>query len=247
MTTHHPEATVATRRTCRTNLGSLGFFGRVPAALLLVAGFAAALLAAPPAARAQQSRGEKEQERTKWENKIVFFGEEDTGLWSLRIPDKLNPERARIKYTELWKYDPDGKKWVKVDDGAAAAQIFPVSEKPGNAPPDSQNIADLPMKQNEVGVFWAKWRVNDSVEGATYCRIGPNLVGKAREEAMKNPPKAPPGYLIVEVPLNINKAELQAIPDPRTHTGQGGVTDKPAPATQPAKPAQPAKPTPPKK
>ena len=149
----------------------------------------------------------------------------------------MNPERARIKYTELWKYDPDGKKWVKVDDGAAAVQIVPVKEKPDSAPPDSQNIADLPMKQNEVGVFWAKWRVNDSVEGATYCRIGPSLVGKAREEAMKNPPKAPPGYLIVEVPLSINKAELQAIPDPRTHTGQGGVTDKPT--SQPAKPAQP--------
>src|SRR3954468_23927857 len=132
MTTHSPDATVITRRTHLVQ--SL-------TALLLAGGFAAALLAAPPAARAQ-ARGEKEQERTKWENKIVFFGEEDTGLWSLRVPDKLNPERAKIKYTEMWKYDPDGKKWVKVDDGAPAAQIVPANEKPSTAPPDSQNIAD---------------------------------------------------------------------------------------------------------
>ena len=237
MTTLHPEATVTTRR---TDLDPRRVFGRMTAALLLAAGLVTVLLAALPAARAQQARGEKEAERVKWENRIVFFGEEDTGLWSLRVPDKLNPERAKVKYTELWKYDPDGKKWVKVDDGAAAAQIVPVKEKPDSAPPDSQNIADLPIKQNEVGVYWAKWRVNDTVEGATYCRIGPSLVGKARTEAMKNPPTAPPGYLIVEVPLNINKAELQAIPDPRTHTGQA-AKDKPTsqPADKPAAKPQP--------
>src|SRR4051794_38880846 len=153
MTTHHPEATVTTRRTCRTNVDPRGYFGRTTAALLMAAGLGAAtvvLLAAPPAARAQQARTEQE-ERAKWDNKIVFFGEEDTGLWSLRIPDKLNPERAKIKFTEMWKYDPDGKKWVKVDEGAPAVQITPVNEKPANSPPDSQNIADLPIKQNEVG------------------------------------------------------------------------------------------------
>jgi hypothetical protein len=214
-------------------------FGRLAAALMFAAGLAAVVLTVPLAARAQ-SRAEKEAERTKWENKIVFFGEEDTGLWSLRIQDKANPERARVKYTELWKYDPDGKRWVKVDDGAPAVQIVPVKEKPDNAPPDSQNVADLPIKQGEVGIYWAKWRVNDAVEGATYCRIGPALVGRAREEAMKKAPKPPEGYLLVEVPLNINKAELQAVPDPRTHTGQGGATDKPA-----SRPAQPAPPAPP--
>src|SRR5947208_12675330 len=118
MTRSHLEATVTNRQTRQTRPtsldrpGFLGTFGRtaVMAGVLLAAGLAVVLVGAPPAARAQ-ARGEKEQERAKWEARIVFFGEEDTGLWSLRIPDKSATERARIKFTELWKYDPEGKKW----------------------------------------------------------------------------------------------------------------------------------------
>src|SRR5437763_7799986 len=146
MTAMHPETTVTSRRTCRTCRPCrvpLGLAGR--AAALLAIGVVALLSRPALTARAAEGRADKEQERTKWENRIVFFGEEDTGFWSLRIPDKLCTEAAKIKYTEMWKYDPASKAWVKVDDGAPAAQIVLPKDKPDSAPPDSQNIADLPI------------------------------------------------------------------------------------------------------
>lgn len=177
-----------------------------------------------PADGAAAKAADKARERLKWMSRIVFFGEEDTGRWSLRIQDRDATERATIRYSELWKYDPGTKKWVKVDDRAATAEVVPAAEKPANAPTGSQVIASLPIKEGEVGLFYAKWRVNDGIDGATFCQLGPGLSPEAAKRARK-PLKVPPGMIMAVVPLSTNKAEFQVIPDPRVST-----TDAPSPA-----------------
>jgi len=196
---------------------SFGFLALAMASALLPSLPATARAADAPAAK---GASDAHQQMLKWFSKITFFGEEETGAWSLRIYDKDATERATIKCTELWKYDVDGKAWVKVNDGAPAAKIVLANEKPANSPPDTQVIADLPITANSVGLFYAKWRVNDSIDGATMTRIGPGLVGRAAKEAAENLAKPPEGYIYQVVPLSLNEAKLLTIPDPRKHTGQ---------------------------
>jgi len=108
-----------------------------------------------------------------------------------------------------------------VDDGAEAVRILPPAEKADTAPPDTQVIAELPIQPNTVGLYYAKWRVNDALDGATLCRIGPGLVGKdAKPATDRAPQKVPAGMIPEVVPLSLNKAELMVIPDPRLNTGQ---------------------------
>src|SRR5438270_3491171 len=47
----------------------------------------------------------KAKEQQHWENAIQFFGEEDTGSWSLRVEDRNVHERAQFRLLELWTYD----------------------------------------------------------------------------------------------------------------------------------------------
>ncbi len=181
----------------------------------------------PPAAR---QGADKERERAKWENKISFYGQEETDGWSLRVLDRDATEQFKIKYTELWKYVIAEKRWVKIDAGAAAVTIVPAKQKGPDAPEDSQVIADLPVKTKDVGLYYAKWIVNDAVEGATFCRVGPGLVGDAARKARENPQKPQPGMTMQIVPLSLDKAEIMTIPDPRFATGQalkGTPTTKP--------------------
>jgi hypothetical protein len=187
----------------------------------------------PPAnARAKDAKAERDRERLQWEARIVFFGEEDTGTWSLRVQDKSVRERNVLQYTELWKFDAGTKKWVKLDDGAEAVRILPPAEKAETAPQGTQVIAELPIQPNTVGLYYAKWRVNNQIDGATLCRIGPGLTGKDAHPATdRAPQKVPPGMIPEVVPLSINKAELMVIPDPRLSTGQamkGEPTTRPA-------------------
>lgn len=206
------------------------------AARAVLAGLLLASFAAPPAWAADGDKpaqrtpaapadrpgmNEKVRERMQWEARITFFGEEETANWSLRILDvSAPPESAKVKLVELWKVDIGTKKWVKIDEGAPAVTIFPLKQKPATAPPDSQLIADLPLKQNDVGLYYAKWRVNDDINGATLTRIGPGLVGDAAKAAKDNPPKVPRGMMAAVVPVDVHKAELMVIPDPQVGTGQ---------------------------
>src|SRR3954452_13084403 len=80
---------------------------------------------APASARAAKEKAARDREREAWEARIIFYGEEDTGAWSLRVQDQAVRERAILRYTALWKFDPESKKWVKVDDGADAVRILP--------------------------------------------------------------------------------------------------------------------------
>jgi hypothetical protein len=176
---------------------------------------------APAPARGKDKAADRDRERSVWEARIIFYGEEDTGAWSLRVQDRAVRERAILRYTELWKFDLETKKWVKVDDGAEAVRILPPAEKADTAPQDTQVVAELPIQPNTVGLYYAKWRVNDAIDGATLCRIGPGLVGKDAKPATDRAPlKVPQGMIPEVVPLSLNKAELMVIPDPRLNTGQ---------------------------
>ena len=173
----------------------------------------------------------EQKEQYRWEQLIEFFGDEATGSWSLRIRDANASERAAFKYLELWKYDPKEKKWVKIDDEAREAAIVPAAEKAADSIyPDTQMLADLPVKVDELGLYFAKWRVNNKTDGATFTRLGPPTVTK---QVTTLPSKLPVGMMITVVPLDANNAERQLIPDPRYHTGQTGRP--PLPATQPAR------------
>src|SRR4051812_29738079 len=80
---------------------------------------------APAAVRAAKEKAARDRERETWEARLIFYGEEDTGAWSLRVQDRAVRERSILRYTDLWKFDPESKKWVKVDDGAEAVRILP--------------------------------------------------------------------------------------------------------------------------
>lgn len=178
-----------------------------------------ALLTSPLPAAEPPTR-QAAAERLKWERKIVFYGEEDTGEWSLRVPDRDATEAAVVRYTELWKYDVAAKKWVKIDDGADPARIVPAARKPADGPPDTQVIARLPIKHDTIGLYYAKWRLNDTIDGATFCRLGPGLVEKPTTNPADERPKAPAGMMWTAVPVDDKRAELQLVPDPRLNTGQ---------------------------
>lgn len=210
---------------------------RVAAAgALLAGGVLAATVPAIVRADDAPSRGpagssDRLREQLKWEQKLVFYGEEDTGDWSLRIYDKSVTEKAKVKYLELWKYDVDSKTWIKVDDSVAVANVVMPADKPNNAPADTQIIANLPIQPNTVGIYYAKFRVNDSIDGGSYCKIGPGLVGRAAKEAEEHLLRPPAGYIVADVPLTISSAKRMIIPDPRSHCGQ---TAKATPKSKPS-------------
>jgi hypothetical protein len=175
----------------------------------------------------------EQKERYRWEQLIEFFGDEATNRWSLRIRDANAKEHATFRYVELWKYDLNEKKWVKVDDSIQEAKIVLPNEKPNDSPyPDTQFLADLPIAGDDMGLFYAKWRVNGKTDGATFTRLGPSTVTK---QVTTLPSSVPPGMMLTVVPLDKNRAERQLIPDPKFHTGQGGP---PAPAGATSRPAR---------
>ena len=152
------------------------------------------------------------KERQKWEDKVVFFGEEDTGHYSIRILDRAATEAGNFKYFSLWKYDLEKKDWVKVDDHEQSVHFVLPRDKPQNAPDDSQLLAQIPVSQETVGLYYARWSVND-VNGATFCRVGPGFVGKVPKFD-----RVPDGMMAAEIPVDKNKAVIVLIPDPRKRT-----------------------------
>jgi hypothetical protein len=171
----------------------------------------AMLGAAAPTSRTANDANRAERE--KWENAIVFFGEEDTGNYSIRILDKSVTEAASFKYIELWIYELSEKRWIKVDDRVQEARIVLPKDKPPDAP-DNQLLADIPVTREKIGLYYCKWQVN-GIDGATLTRIGPGPVGKKPDTG-----KVPVGMIVEDVPIDKNHGETMVIPDPRTHTGE---------------------------
>ena len=176
---------------------------------------------------------EEQKERFRWEQLIEFFGDGNLGTWSLRIRDANAKERATFRYLGLWKYDLAARKWVKVDDGPADSPIVPPNEKGGNAPyPDTQLLVELPLKVDDLGLYYAKWRVNKT-EGGTFTRLGPSAVTR---QVTPLPTRVPDGMIVTIVPLDKNNAERQLIPNPRLHANlpnEPAASNPAAPATRP--------------
>ena len=183
-----------------------------------------------PAARPRPQQDPNAAERQKWEAIITFWGQEDTSAFDLRAPDKQVTEPGTFRYVNLWKYDLEGKKWVKIDDRAKTTEIVLPANKPPNSPADSQLLTDLPITFEQVGLYYVNWQIN-GIDAGTMTRIGPNVLGK------QETPKPPPGSIIADVPVDNGKAVRVAVPDPRINTGQvARETPKAAtPTTRPGK------------
>ncbi len=186
-----------------------------PAAIALLTSLMTAPATAGPSSRPARAAADAEYaERVKWENVITFFGEEDTGRYSIRILDKTVPEPAKFKYLELWIYDLTEKRWIKVDDRVQDTRIVMPKDKPEDAPEGSQLLAEIPVNQDKIGLYYCKWQVN-GIDGCTLTRIGPGHVGKPVSLG-----KIPDGMAVYDVPIDKNHGERMLVPDPRTHTGE---------------------------
>lgn len=162
--------------------------------------------------------------RAKWEPIVELYGQEETNQFSLRVLDKNAKETGVVAFKECWKYDRQSKAWAKLEvKPVDPVKIVPADKKPQTENPDSQLIVDLPIKLQDVGLYYIKWTVDD-VPGVTYARLGP----PARNR--KPPPAKPrPGEKLEDVPVDVNTAEMAVIPDPTYHTGEGS---KALPATR---------------
>jgi len=169
-----------------------------------------------PVAPALGDAKQDQEKRKKWENIVQFYGEEDSNRFSLRIFDQDAKEEGQFHFKEVWKYDREKKQWAKMEAPSKMTKVVPAAQKPKDAPPNSQALADLPITIQDVGLYYAKWDI-DGIACATYMRLGPT----ARDRT--SPGKAPPGHMVEQVPLNTDKAEMQIIPDPRYFTGEGSL------------------------
>src|SRR5438105_4158686 len=97
------------RRLRRSLCRSIRLTARVRRATILVVGVFAPLLNAASTTRPARVADPIARERLRWQSVIDFFGEEDTGKWSLRVNDKNVRERATFQYLELWTYDRTAK------------------------------------------------------------------------------------------------------------------------------------------
>ena len=183
------------------------------AAAALFVGIKAHPLGAAPASRpARAAADPNAAERAKWQNVITFFGEEDTGRYSIRIVDNAVTEAASFKYLELWVYDLTEKRWNKVDERVQSARIVLPRDKPQDAPEGNQLLANIPVTQETIGLYYCKWQVN-GIDGVTLTRIGPGHVGKPVDLG-----PIPAGMIVADVPVDKSHGERMLIPDPSTHT-----------------------------
>ena len=193
----------------------------IPLTLCLLS---AIIISPAHASRPEKSAADKEREA--WEKLIEFYGDEATNDWSLRIEDKNVTKRATFVFLELWRYDSTAKKWDLVDQPHMDTAIVLPKDKPADkADEDTQILYNLTeIQKGMYGLWFAKWRA-DGVSGANFIRLGP-----ARAPRKGGEDERPPtGWLWEVVPLNLNKAEMQMIPEPHVWCTQD------APATQPVK------------
>ena len=162
--------------------------------------------AKPPATRPAD---EPDPVRLKWENAVLFYGDEDTGQWSLRIRDKDVDQQHEFRFRELWQFDWPSKKWVKISTTPSTTTMLPAADRPKDSGPPDQILAELPIADDQMGLFYAKWNV-DEVKGSTYFRVGPGL----KEKSPLQKKKPPEGKVLGIVPIDINHIEAAFIPDP---------------------------------
>jgi hypothetical protein len=193
-------------------------------AWMIVAGSCVSILFSRPAAGADQPAkrptsqpaSETEAARARWENRILFIGDESSNEWSLGVPWKEVDTQRQFRLNELWTYDRDAKRWMKMGTTVLrATMLTSAQKKPNPQNPDdddpNQKLVDLPIDKDQMGLFYARWSV-DGVKGSTYFRIGPGLREKTDPILHQKPPD---GKIIAIVPIDISHAVAAFIPDPR--------------------------------
>jgi hypothetical protein len=178
--------------------------------------FAASLCAERPARQpTTRPLTESQIERQKWESRIIFFGDEGTGEWSLRVRDQDVDGQKQFTLREVWTYDTSEKRWVKMGTTQIHATMVPANQKirdPNNLEPeDNQILAMLPIEKDQYGLFYAKWSV-DGVKGSTYMQVGPGLRDRNIPIMHQKPPE---GKILAIVPFDLKHSEAMFIPDPR--------------------------------
>lgn len=158
-----------------------------------------------------------ERARQKWESVILFFGDEETGEWSLRLRDQDVHERGWFEFLELWQLDPKTRQWHHLPTEKIAKAVVKPKEKGTDEPDASQTLIefkDIPPRT--AGLWYAKWRM-DGIDGATLMRVGTASVAKGIPP-LGDPPE---GMIKMAVPIDLNKSEAMLIPDPRLACVQG--------------------------
>lgn len=153
-------------------------------------------------------------EQLKWANRIIAFGDEATGEWSLRIHDRDVDVQRQFKLHELWTYNRDSKRWERTGTTVLSAWMLPpgkIKHDPNDDPdPDpTQILAELPIDKDQVGLFYAKWTVDD-ISGTTFWRIGTGLEKKS-DYVHKAPPE---GKIWVVLPIDLSHSIPAFVPNP---------------------------------
>jgi hypothetical protein len=166
----------------------------------------------PRHARAPASQPATEDpERKKWESRILFFGDESSGEWSLRIRDQDVDQVHQFRMPELWTYERQTKRWTMLGTTPYKTTMVLPDQKPDAQKGEpNQILIVLPIEQDQVGLYYAKWAV-DEVKGSTFFRIGPGLDKKS--DRLKEKP--PSGKIAAIIPLDLKHAEAAMITDPR--------------------------------
>ena len=160
-------------------------------------------------------KSDAEAERLKWMSRIIFFGDEATGEWTLRIHDRDVDVQRQFKLHELWTYNRQTKHWERTGTTVLSAWMLPPGAKKKQDPdaepdPDStQILAELPIDPDQVGLFYCKWTVDD-IEGTTFCRIGTGLP-KKEDYVHKAPPE---GQIWVVLPIDLKHSIPAFVPNP---------------------------------
>lgn len=171
-----------------------------------------------PASAKPAAPSAREKARQRWENVVLFYGDEETGDWSLRIRDKDVHDKGWFEFIELWQFDRKDQHWHIVPTEKVSTAVVLPKNKPSDAPPDTQVLYPLKeIPEQTAGLWYAKWRM-DGIEGGTLMRIG--TARTARNFAPKGNP--PAGWIKIAVPIDLEKSEAMVIPDPRVACVQGG-------------------------
>lgn len=155
--------------------------------------------------------------RQHWESVVVWFGDEDTGEWSLRIRDQDVHERGWFEYLELWQFDLKEERWVQLKVDKFAKAIVLPKQKGTDQPEGNQTLVELKeIEPKTAGLWFAKWKVDD-VPCSTYMKVG-----GARPKDNLAEKKEIPGMLRTVVPIDLDNSVWMYIPDPRVYCIAGG-------------------------
>jgi len=161
----------------------------------------------------------RQKARAHWERVVLFYGEEETGEWSLRIRDRDVHDKGWFEFLELWKFNIKDHKWHSIPVEKVSTAVVLPKNKPSDAPPDTQMLMPLnDVPPQTAGLWYAKWRM-DGIEGGTMMRVGTSHA-KISSAPDGDPP---PGMLKMAVPIDLNKSETMLVPDPRAACVKSGA------------------------